>query len=262
MRTYDSSIHANSRRGRIAPALMAALVVALLIGVGLWGGVRVLATGDGTVSGTATVVIGSPLSCTLAGALTGSSVLDEVGGVDIAFVTDSLSGGGECTGNPPFDMTGSIIGEIEEQKNNDPGVLEFPADGTFEVLLAIDSDALGQIIHNKVSEPALMECPNITNGDLFPCSLVSAMTVDLYNAAEDTVLGTITAVDLDFEGLKLAVGGLTELPEVEDTSLQSGDSSGTSKGVVAGIAAGATAGVVVLGGGAWYTRKLWLRRWR
>lgn len=258
MRTHGSSAHAISGRGRLALVLMAALVVALLLSFGHQGAERALATGDGKISGTATVVIGSPLACTIFGDLTGGSVIDEVGGVDIAFVTDSLAGGGQCIGNLPFTMTGSIKGEIEEQNNNNPGVLEFPADGTFEVLVAIDSDVLGQIIHNKAAEPILFDCPDIANGGLFSCDLSFATTVDLYNAAGDTVLATITDMELDFEGL--SVGGVAEMPEAADTSLKSDDSSDKNAGVLAGIAAGAAAGVVLLGSGAWYARKVWLRR--
>ena len=49
MKTYGSSVRVISGRGRLALALMAALVAALLLGIGLPGGERALATGDGGV---------------------------------------------------------------------------------------------------------------------------------------------------------------------------------------------------------------------
>ena len=259
MRTHGSSVHPISGRGRLALVLMAALVVALLLGFGQQGAERALATGDGKISGTATVVIGSALSCTIFGDLTGGSVINNVAGFDVASVTDSLDGGGQCTGNAPFTMTGSIKGEIVEQNNSNSGVLEFPADGTFEGLLTIDSADLGQIIHNKAAEPLLFDCPDIGNGDLFSCDLSFATTVDLYNVAENTVLAEITAVKLNFSGLGVGVGGILEAPELADASLQSDDSSGTSTGVLAGVAAAVAAGTVALAGAAWYARRRWLR---
>ena len=56
------------------------------------------------------------------------------------------------------------------------------------------------------------------------------------------------------------VGGITELPEVEEAPLEAAGSSGTSVGVLAGIAAAAVAGVVALGGAAWYARRQWWGR--
>ena len=257
MKTYSSSLRVISGRGRLALALMAALVVALLLGIGLPGGERALATGDGNIRGTATLVIGgSPLTCTVNGALDGGSVIDP-GPPDVSFVTDALEGDGFCGANLKITMTGSITGTITEQQNQTTGVLDFPADGIFEVQLVLDIDGFG-LVHNLVAEPMNIECLDIIEEDLFPCILAPSTSVDLWNVGETTIVATVTTVDIDFDGLN--VGGVAELPEVEDTPLQVDDSSGTSTGMLAGMAAVAAAAVVLLGGGAWYARRNWLRR--
>ena len=52
----------------------------------------------------------------------------------------------------------------------------------------------------------------------------------------------------------LSVGGITELPRLEQQPLVA-DSSDVRAGVLAGVVAAAAAGVLALGGAAWYTRK-------
>ena len=57
-----------------------------------------------------------------------------------------------------------------------------------------------------------------------------------------------------------AVGGIAELPGVDDTTpLAQPDSSDSNAGVMAGIATGAAALVVALGGAVVYARRRWLR---
>jgi len=57
-----------------------------------------------------------------------------------------------------------------------------------------------------------------------------------------------------------AVGGIAELPGVDDTTpLAQPDSSDSNAGVMAAIAAGAAAVVVTLGGAVVYARRRWLR---
>ena len=256
MKTYGSSVRVISGRGRLALALMAAIVVALLPGLGQPGGERALATGDGAVTGKVIVVIGGiSLTCPMTGHLIGSSELDP-GTLDVSFVTDALDGSGQCVGSLPFTMTGGVTGEITELVNLIPNELEFPAVGTFEVFLNIDSDLLGPDVHNIV--PMMMDCPEITDPKRFPCNLTPATSVALWNPGETTILATITDVDLVFEGLD--VGGIAELAEAAGSPLETPDASSTSAGLIAGVLAAVAAGVVALGGAAWYARKIWLRR--
>ena len=52
----------------------------------------------------------------------------------------------------------------------------------------------------------------------------------------------------------VAVGGIAELPEVADASLETGGSSGLGAGVLGGIG-GVSAAVIALGGAAWYASR-------
>jgi hypothetical protein len=56
-----------------------------------------------------------------------------------------------------------------------------------------------------------------------------------------------------------AVGGVAQLPEIEDRQLEVPESSSLDYSLIVGVVAAVIAGVIALGGAAWYARTRWLR---
>jgi hypothetical protein len=225
------------------PALLTALLaITTLIAVAVsaaTGGVdRALAEGEGYVGGDASVRIGDQrLNCTYTGVLDGGSTdTTAEGGADASEVESTMSGNGTCVAPSatssrgesrlPFrisitrqevleqTITAQLQGLIVEQSSDEDGILEFPADGTFEVLLEIETTSIG-VVHNRPSEPMLLDCPEITDYTEFSCALQERTEVVLYDESDETAMATIDDANLNFN--------LNVQPEAPPTVTQTPD---------------------------------------
>ena len=134
-----------------------------------------------------------PLHCELSGAIqiTRSAVISgALDLVDTEIVSMQLTGlcdPGQLSITVVESPTLSSVGQIVEQKNNVPGVLEFPADSFFDVYVVVQGTPPGDL-HNN--DPIIMKC-TIDDAQQFPCPLGANTQPALLNVANDKVVGAI-----------------------------------------------------------------------
>lgn len=261
MRSYRRMISVIRRQLPLALAVVVTATVVLAFGHRTGG--PVLAWTNGDITGTAFIygLAGTPPespNCSFSGAVLLTPVLKRIDNIDRIQGMGTVTGSGECN-SLTFALTGTIDGEEKEKFDSIPNVVEVPVNGSYTLQFQLQGD-IGSL---KTIDPLLITCTDIFDRSQQECT--GPGPVILYDDTSKTPGPSKTPIPLlVMSGISLkysaGVGGIAEIPDVEGISPQLDDSSATSAGVLAGIAAGAAAGVVVLGGGAWYARRTWLRR--
>jgi len=248
--------------GRYTRVLLAgATLVALILALGQ-GGERARAAlpvpitfivQGGTVTANA-LGFQDPLTCTVSSGqltvqpgpvLTGEFETDyQLADITSLQMTATCNPGG-YTEKITLNLQQQSDGYTEEQQDQNPGVLDYPADSFFDVFFNIDPTQLPNV-HNRATEPLAVNCTitNIQNN--FGCTLGP---VPLYNQDESSQLGSIKSGSLTFRQETPpppSLGGTADYPDV---------SSGPNVALLAGVVAIAMAGVLALGGAAWYARR-------